>query len=196
MSENKKRVVIFSWFKQIVLVILVTLFVSVLVIQTYDINDVSMQPTFDPQGNRVMVFLTPYVFGATPDRGDIVIIDSKVNRERTILERFHESPIVSIIKGDINEHLWVKRVIGLPGDKVAFKNGKVQLNGEELDEDYTTGKINNAFEPTLVPEGYIYVMGDNRNRSSDSRHIGPVPASNVQGKVILRFFPINKITTY
>ncbi len=196
MSENKKRAVIFSWFKQIVLVILVTLFVSVLVIQTYDINDVSMQPTFDPQGNRVMVFLTPYIFGAKPDRGDIVIIDSKVNRERTFSDRFHESPIVSIIKGDFNEHLWVKRVIGLPGDKVAFKNGKVQLNGEELDEDYTTGKINNAFEPTLVPEGYIYVMGDNRNRSSDSRQIGPVPVSNIQGKVILRFFPINKITTY
>jgi len=196
MSETSKAYVLLSWAKQIVLILLLTLFISTLVIQTYDINDVSMQPTFDPQGNRVLVFLTPYIFEAVPNHGDIVIIDSKVHRGRTFSERFLESPIVSIIRGDINEHLWIKRVVGLPGDKLEITNGRVYRNNVELIEDYITGKTNNVLNPIVVPEGHIFVMGDNRSRSSDSRHIGPVPVSNIQGRVILRFFPFNKITTY
>ncbi len=196
MSKNNKAAVLFSWVKQIALVVLLTLFISTMVIQTYDISDVSMQPTFDPRGNRVMVFLTPYILGAAPDHGDIVIIDSRVDRERTYLDRFNESPVISILFRETDEHLWVKRVIGLPGDRVELKNGKIYRNGEELTEEYITGRMNNGFDPVEIPEGHIYVLGDNRNRSSDSRHIGPVPVNNIQGRVILRFFPFNKIKTY
>lgn len=196
MSEKSKTGAVFSWAKQIILVVLLTLLISTMVIQTYDINDVSMQPTFDPQGNRVMVFLTPYIIGAAPDHGDIVIIDSRVDRERTLLDRFNESPVISILFGETDEHLWVKRVIGLPGDNIEFRDGKIHRNGEELVEEYIRGGMNNGFEPVEIPAGHIYVLGDNRNRSSDSRHIGPVPVRNVQGRVILRFFPFNKINTY
>ncbi len=196
MSEKNKAEAVFSWVKQIILVVLLTLFISTTVIQTYDINDVSMQPTFDPQGNRVIVFLTPYIVGAAPDHGDIVIIDSRVDRERTLLDRFNESLVISILFRETDEHLWVKRVIGLPGDKIDFRDGKIYRNSEELVEEYIRGEMDSGFESVEIPEGHLYVLGDNRNRSSDSRHIGPVPVSNVQGRVILRFFPFNKINTY
>ncbi len=197
MGENKTAAVLFSWLKQIILIILVTMFVSIMIIQTYDINDVSMQPTFDPQGNRVLVYLTPHVFGAVPDHGDIVIIDSRIGRERTFLDRFRESPVVSMALRDVNEHLWVKRVIGRPGDRLELKDGAVNRNGEKLFEEYIMEPMDDrGFESVVVPDGHVYVMGDNRNRSSDSRQIGPVPVSNIQGRVILRFFPLDKITTY
>jgi len=196
MSNNKTAAVALSWLKQILLVIAATIFISILVIQTYDINDVSMQPTFDPQGNRVLVFLTPSVFGATPDHGDIIIFDSRVERERTFIDRFNDSPVISIVRREVNEHLWVKRVIGLPGDRIEYNNGRVYRNGEALEEDYVMNEMNEGFAPIIVPEGHVYVMGDNRNRSSDSRQIGPVPASNIQGRVFLRFLPLNKITAY
>ncbi len=194
MQLEKITATAFSWFKQIIFIILVTLFISVFIIQTYDINDVSMEPTFDPQGNRVLVFLTPYLFNREPNHGDIVIIDSRVKRQRTWKNRFVESPLVSIILQDRNEHLWVKRVIGLPGDSLMFEKGFVYRNGRKLAEDYTRGKMFDEHAPVIVPEDHVYVMGDNRNMSTDSRQIGPVPLSNVQGRVIIRIYPFNKLS--
>ncbi len=200
MSEEQKTAgsanVLIYWIKQILLVIVVTLLISTLIVQTYNINDVSMEPTFDRQGNRVLVFLTPYIFNAEPDHGDILIVDSRVDRERTFMDRIENNPIVSVITGQYNEHLWIKRVIGLPGDKLEYKDGSVYRNGNQLEEDYTAGEMVAEFEPIEVPDGHIYIMGDNRNRSSDSRQIGPVPISNIQGRVVLRFFPLDKFSTF
>ncbi len=196
MTANKTVGVALAWLKQIVLIVLATLFISVFVVQTYDINDVSMQPTFDRQGNRVLVFLTPYYFGVEPGHGEIVIIDSRVERERTLVDKIIESPIISLITGVKNEHLWIKRVIGLPGDRLEFQDGKVYRNGRELVEEYILENLNSEIESVVMPEGHVYVMGDNRNRSSDSRQIGPIPIGSIQGRVILRFLPLNKISTY
>lgn len=196
MNENNKANAAAGWFKQLILVISATLLISIFVIQTYEINDISMEPTFDRQGNRVLVFLTPYYFGVEPEHGEIVIIDSRVERERTLKDKIIESPVISLITRVRNEHLWVKRVIGLPGDRVEFEGGKVHRNGRELDEGYLPEDMSSGFEPVVIPEGYIFVMGDNRNRSSDSRQIGPVPINNIQGRVILRFFPLDQIATY
>ncbi len=193
---NKSKDVVFSWLKQIILVILLTLFISIFIIQTYDISDVSMEPTFDQQGNRVLVFLTPYHFGIKPGYGEIVIIDSRVDRKRILWDKLIESPLVALIVRDRNVHMWVKRVIGLPGDILEYKDGRVYRNGQELTEPYVMDKMKTAFETAVIPEGFIYVMGDNRNRSSDSRIIGPVPISNIQGRVVLRFYPFNKMSTY
>ncbi len=200
MSEEQKAAgntsVVIYWIKQILFVFIVTLLVSTLVVQTYNINDVSMEPTFDRQGNRVLVFLTPYIFNAEPDHGDILIVDSRVDRERTFMDRVEDNPVVSAITGQFNEQLWIKRVIGLPGDKLEYKNGSVYRNGSKLEEDYTAAEMSSEFEPIEVPDGHIYIMGDNRNRSSDSRQIGPVPISNIQGRVVLRFFPLDQISTF
>jgi signal peptidase I len=187
---------LFSWVKQVALVIAITLVISVLIVQTYDINDVSMEPTFDAFGNRVLVLITPYLFAATPDRGDIVVIDSRLERNRTLADRIIESPLPALFIKSDREHMWVKRVIGLPGDIIESKQGYLYINGNLYTEDYIKEKMEAEFEPVAIPDGHIYVMGDNRNRSSDSRQVGPVPLSNIQGRVLVRIFPFNKIEGY
>ena len=81
--------------------------------------------------------------------------------------------------------VWVKRVIGRPGDVLEFKDGHVWRNGEQLQEPYTKDTIMNYTRstPVTIPEGHVFVMGDNRNHSSDSRFIGPVPVDHVLGFV-------------
>lgn len=196
MTIRKVFRVLFNWARQIILVIVITLAISILVIQTYDINDVSMEPTFNSFGNRVVVFLTPYLFGATPERGDIVIIDSRIERERSFHDRVIESPLPALFIKSDRDHMWVKRVIALPGDIIESKQGHLYINGKLYTEDYIKEKMEAEFEPVAIPDGHIYVMGDNRNRSSDSRQIGPVPLSNIQGRVLVRIFPFNMVNTY
>ncbi len=195
-SPTPREPAILVWIKQILLIVVLTFLISTLIIQTYDVNDVSMQPTFDAQGNRVLVFLTPYLFNAEPGHGDIVIVDSRVDRQRTVWDRITENPIIAMVTGQYNRHLWIKRVIGLPGDKLEYRDGYVYRNGNRLEEDYTAGLMAAGFEPVQVPDDHIFIMGDNRNRSSDSRQVGPVPLNNVQGRVLIRLFPLDRISTF
>jgi signal peptidase I len=196
MTAKKIRSIVRSWLEQIILIIILIMFISIFIGQTYDINDVSMEPTFDRQGNRVIVFLTPYLFNVTPSPGSIIIIDSRADRRRTFQNRLIESPLVNLFLQNHNEHMWVKRVIGLPGDRLEFKQGHVYRNGEMLVEEYLNKAMTRGFEPLIVPDGHIYVMGDNRNQSSDSRVVGPIPIANIQGRVIMRFLPFDKVSFY
>ncbi len=196
MEEEKKPAKVLSWLKQLLTILALALLISVFIIQTYNVNDVSMEPTFDRQGNRVLVFLTPYIFNTEPNHGDIVIIDSRPDGQRTIVNRFLDSPLLSMFLGRVNEDIWIKRVIGLPGDSIEFNSGYVYRNSEKLEEEYVMGQMRNEFEPLVVPEGYVFIMGDNRNRSSDSRHVGPLPVENIQGRVIMRFLPLDQIDVY
>jgi signal peptidase I len=117
-----------------------------------------------------------YKFGV-PKRGDIIVFKSPKNP-------------------DVD---YIKRIVGLPGDHVKIQSGKVILNGSTLNENYTNG-ITNAFEggflqegvEVIVPEGTLFVMGDNRPRSSDGREFGFTPQADVIGKVILRYLPPQK----
>ncbi len=187
---------VFYWIKQLLLIVIITLVVTILVIQTYDIRDVSMEPTFDARGNRVLVFITPYLFAAQPGHGHIVILDSRVDRDRNIWDRFRESPIIAFMQSGENEYLWVKRVVGLPGDRLEFKNGEVYRNGNKLEEEYVRGTTEASILEVVVPEHCVYVLGDNRGRSTDSRKIGPVPVDNIQGRVVMRIFPFGSIGFY
>ncbi len=196
MRKKAGESILGAWVKQIALILVMTVAISVLVIQTYDIIDRSMEPTFDRQGNRVLVFLTPYLLGATPEYGDLVIIDSRVERQRTMVDRFIESPLPALFMQRERDHMWIKRVIGLPGDSLEFIMGSVYRNGELVQEDYVKSKMASEHDPVVVPDGFVYILGDNRNHSSDSRQIGSVPLTNIQGRVILRFLPLSKITTY
>jgi len=90
---------------------------------------------------------------------------------------------------------YIKRVIGIEGDHIKIENGKVYLNGEELDEPYLRDGIeteSNLFTDITVPQGYIFVMGDNRPHSTDSRSFGCIPVEKVESKVWIRFWPLNK----
>lgn len=88
---------------------------------------------------------------------------------------------------------YIKRVIGVAGDRIQIGNGRVYVNGKELEEDYLQEGVNTKavyYNDLIVPEGCIYVMGDNRDESMDSRTFGCIPLERVEGKVILRYWPI------
>ena len=147
----------------------------------------SMVPTLH-NGEYLIVSKLGHVMGDVPDYGDIVIIDSRVLYERTWKDDVTEpmNNYLAFFNHDLQtKNVWVKRVIGRPGDTLAFRDGKVWRNGEPLDEPYINEPTNYSRKDEIkIPEGYVFCMGDNRNHSSDSRFIGPVPVDHVLGKVI------------
>lgn len=90
----------------------------------------------------------------------------------------------------------IKRVIGLPGEVLEVHNGKVLINGKELDESaYQIKSPHYEFGPLKIPADHLFMMGDNRNNSADSHVWGPLPIKNVRGKAIFRYWPLNHIGT-
>ncbi len=147
------------------LVLSVVLFVTINVVSArIRVDGESMEPTL-LSGEYVIVNRLSYRFAA-PKRGDIIV--------------FHPPP-------DPSEE-YVKRVIGLPGDEVEIKNNGVYINGQRLEESYI--KVATTHDNTWrVPAGQLFVLGDNRTNSSDSRDWGNVPMAYVVGKAILVYWP-------
>lgn len=87
---------------------------------------------------------------------------------------------------------WIKRIIGLPGETVEIKDGKVVINGTELSEPYELEKPDYSFKRITVPENSYFVLGDNRNNSLDSHYWGVLPAENIIGKTSLRYWPLDR----
>jgi signal peptidase I len=146
-------------------VISVILFLGInLITARIRIESVSMENTLHP-GNAVLVNRLAYQFGL-PQRGDIVVFDPPF-----------ESP-----------EPYIKRVIALPGEEVSIRDGIVYVNNQALQEPYLRERP--ASRGTwIVPEDAIFVMGDNRNNSSDSRNWGPVPLENVIGQALFVYWP-------
>lgn len=132
------------------------------------VESVSMQPTLFA-GNFVVVNKLSYQFGG-PSRGDIIVFKYPPNPE---LDPY------------------IKRVIGLPGEHVMVEGGKVFINGVRISEPYLETQTQQGGEWT-VPQDALFVMGDNRNNSSDSRAWGVVPVENVIGKAFMVYWPPQK----
>ena len=96
---------------------------------------------------------------------------------------------------EINKTSYIKRIIGVEGDRIKIEEGKVYLNGEELDEPYLDEGViteGGVYTDIVVPEGYVFVMGDNRSHSTDSRNFGCVPVERLESRVAFRFWPFSK----
>jgi len=147
------------------LVLSVVLFVSInLISARIRVDGASMEPTL-VSGEYVIVSRLSYRFGS-PQRGDIIVF------------HFPRDP----------KEEYIKRLIGLPGDVVEVKNGSVYVNGQQLDETYL--KVETKYAGTWnVPADQLFVLGDNRNNSSDSHDWGTVPMDYVVGKAILVYWP-------
>lgn len=132
------------------------------------VESVSMQPTLYA-GDFVIVNKLAYRLGE-PKRGDVIVF------------RYPPAP---------EQEPYIKRIIGLPGERVNISGGKVTINGQLLEELYLKVTTNQGGE-WLVPPESLFVMGDNRNSSSDSRAWGMVPFENVIGKALVVYWPPGK----
>jgi signal peptidase I len=171
-----------KWALSLLMVFVLTILINMFILQMYKVEGHSMDPTLQDQ-ERMIISKISHTFSSMPDYGDIVVIDSRTERSRSIKDDFLENPLIYLITGKSEEFMYVKRVIGKPGDTLEFKNHKVYRNGEELQEPYIKEAMNTPGEYTYkVPENHVFVMGDNRNNSKDSRHIGAIPLDHVLGK--------------
>lgn len=129
----------------------------------------SMEPTYY-NGNRVVVSKISYKIGDI-QRGDVIVFPAPPNPSED----------------------YIKRVIGLPGDQIMVINGDVFVNDVKLDEPYINAPPINNMRLTTVPEGHVFVMGDNRNVSSDSRSWGPLAIDDIIGKAVFVYWPLERI---
>jgi signal peptidase I len=151
--------------------VLVFGFVRPFVVEAFWIPSASMVPTLK-YGDRVLVNKFIYRF-TEPERGDVIVFKS--------------------VEGDGQD--LIKRVVGVPGDEIAVRGGKLFVNGEPQKEPYVNKKYpdRSFYAPTTVPKDHVFAMGDNRANSQDSRIFGPVPEENIEGEAFLRFWPPHRI---
>lgn len=173
-----------EWIYSLVVAFAAALLINIFVFQPSLVMGPSMEPTLH-EGERIFLSKISLTLGKLPDYGEIVIIDSRVLRERTWQDKLTEpmNNWITILTGRQPGHeVWVKRVIGRPGDVLEFRDGFVIRNGQPLQEFYTKEKMKYETNKKVeVPAGHVFVMGDNRNNSSDSRMIGSIPASHIMG---------------
>ena len=134
----------------------------------------SMLPTLQIN-DRLIVDKLGYHF-KNPQRGDVVVFSPTDTLEK---QNFHDA--------------FIKRVIGLPGDKVEVKDGRVFINDKPIEEDYIADRPQYQYGPVTVPQDQYLVLGDNRNNSYDSHYWGFVPRDHIIGRAIVRFWPMNRL---
>ena len=165
--------------------------VKTFVAQAFYIPSGSMLPQLQVD-DRIVVSKLAYRLH-DPRRGDIVVFDSPTPQpevERSLPEKVLRGlgQAIGVTPPSTNE--FVKRVIGLPGETVEARGGKVFVNGQEVVEPYLpAGTTTSDFSPVVVPEKSVWVLGDNRTNSADSRVFGAIRDSTIVGRVVLRVWP-------
>ena len=171
-----------EWVLVIVGAILLALVVKVFLLQAFYIPSLSMYPTLR-EGDRVLVNKLSYRLHDV-NRGDVIVF------ERPASETSSNIPDL------------IKRVVGLPGESISFIDGAVYVDGKRLDESYlsdgtVTSSANapnkcTAEAPCVVPSGQVWVMGDNRSDSKDSRYFGSIDESTIVGRAFVTVWPIGR----
>ena len=209
-SRNKKIIKeIGGWIICIVIAIILALLIKYFILTPTVVKQESMYPTLK-ENQRLILNRLGRTFKQMPKRGDIITFEAPTvtyrteedtdisnpvaiyeDEERNIFESFSYNVL------EIGKTSYIKRVIGLPGDHVQIRNGKVYINEEELEEDYLqpgiiTDDAEGMFSDIIVPENTVFAMGDNRNSSVDCRAFGCIPLERIEGKVLIRFWPLNE----
>ena len=166
-----------EWIKDLMIAAIAALIFLELLMPTV-VRQHSMENTLN-QNDYVFVSKRTYTwFGQDIKRGDIITFMSDLETDAG------------------GKKMLVKRVIGLAGDRIEIKNGSVYVNGEALKEEYTKdGRTDGTMSEVTVPEGHLFVLGDNRQNSTDSRSksVEFVSVDRIKGKVVFRLFPISRI---
>lgn len=157
-----------EWIESIVIAIILAIVIKAFILETVLVEGSSMLPTLRNR-DRLAVNKIGYRFGS-PQYGDIVVFE---------------------YPGDPSL-IFIKRVIGLEGDRVEVRDHRVYLNGTELKEPYINESPIMDYPESTVPKGTVFVLGDNRNDSRDSRFsdVGFVPLGNIRGEAVIRMWPL------
>ena len=159
------------WVRDLIVSLAISAFIIIFIYQPVKVEGTSMMPLLDDQER---IFVNKFVYRLEPiERGDVVVF------------RYPRDPSKS----------YIKRVIGVAGDRIRIDGGQVYVNGEELDEDYVPPAYTDArsAKEFVVPPHAYYVLGDHRSMSQDSRDFGPVDQSLIYGKAVFGYWPMDKL---
>lgn len=197
-----------EWIYCIIIAIILALLVRYYIGTPTIVQQPSMYPTLK-QDERLILNRFFRTIHTTPQRGDIVTFEAPSKSYVSAYEADLSNPVAEYANEpqglftkfayyvlEINKTSYIKRVIGLPGEHVKIEDGKVYINGKELEEAYlsddvVTSQLDGPFTDIIVPEGYVFLMGDNRSKSTDSRRFGCIPIEKIEGKVWIRIWPLN-----
>lgn len=172
-KKHRTRRQLIEWTVVILAAFVTAIVLRVAVVQAFSIPSVSMERTL-LVGDRVLV--NKLSGGDTPHRGQVVVFKRPPGEEAAAIKDL------------------IKRVIGLPGDTVSAENGRLYLNGKPLSEPYLQPGTRTVMDhPFTVPPGHVFVMGDNRTQSRDSRFFGPITIKSIVGRAFIRVWPPNRV---
>jgi signal peptidase I len=169
--------------------------IQAVLVKPYRIPSESMEPTLDV-GQRVLVSRVNYKV-SDPDRGDVVVFHPPQGAESNTCGAEHgDNQLCSRPTGEKDDVNFIKRIVAVPGDSLAVRDGRAIVNGRLQKEDYARpcapGTCNFP-EPVKIPPGHFFMMGDNRGASDDSRFWGPVPEEWIIGQAFATYWPPRRI---
>ncbi len=173
MRPNWRKLGRSAWefFKTLIIAFVLAQLIMVSVAQAFQVEQYSMEPTLLPR-DRVLVDKFFYRL-RQPRHGDVIVLRYPLNPQRN----------------------YIKRIVGLPGDVLETRDGKLYVNGQRMSEPYINGTPQGNYGPFTVPEDSVFVMGDNRNNSEDSRAFGPLKKKFIVGQALLIYWPIQHVRT-
>ena len=206
-TMNEKTKDILEWTYCIVIAVVLAILVRYFIGTPTIVQQPSMYPTLK-EGQRLILNRWGRTINKMPDRGDIITFEAPSKDYISAIDADLENPkaiykekanVVSKFVHnvlEIGKISYIKRVIALPGEHIKIENGNVYINGEKLEEyylqeDVVTDSLGGAFTDLVVPEGYVFAMGDNRSHSRDCRSFGCIPLEKIESKVLIRFWPLN-----
>ncbi len=159
------------WVRDLVISVMIAIFIIVFVYQPMKVEGTSMMPLL---GDQERIFVNKFVYRLEPiSRGDVVVF------------RYPHDPSKS----------YIKRVIGLAGDRIRIDSGQLFVNGQVVDEDYVPADYADvrSYPETVVPPHSYFVLGDHRSMSNDSRDFGPVDQGFIYGKAVFGYWPVDRL---
>ena len=180
-QEESSREALMEWVRDIAVAIVIAVLVS-LVVKPTIVKESSMEPNFYAN-DYIFLNRLSYKLGSGPAKGDVIVFKSD---SKELLDKNGKNKLL------------IKRVIGVPGDKIKITGGEVYINGEKDEQDYTKdGDTPGDVAETEVPDGKLFCMGDNRRVSVDSRskEVGFVDQDSIVGKAMFRLLPLGRIGT-
>ncbi|MDS9470562.1 signal peptidase I [Sporosarcina pasteurii] len=178
MNDKKKKNETWEWIKALLIAFGLAAIIRVFLFTPIVVDGVSMMPTL-ADGDKMIVNKIGYTIGK-PDRFDIIVFHAPEQKD------------------------YIKRIIGLPGDEIEYRDDVLYVNGQAMEEPYLDKykaeseelpltedfMLEDKISSKVVPEGHVFVLGDNRRKSKDSRHIGVVPIDEIIGKTKFVFWPM------